>query len=132
MNSAAGGHISVVAFSVSSVPVNQTLHDNGSRIKAWFPGVDRSSSANTVLASVILLPRDVRPTSWGRSGHSTPIITIKSVIILVTPTFTSLAPRRQSWAMSRLNYIRSDGSTVSCCATVTQLNSDLPLLRANL
>ena len=59
MHSAAGGYISIVTFSVSSVPVDQTLNDDGSRIKAWFPGVDWNSSPATVLASVILLPRHI-------------------------------------------------------------------------
>ena len=113
MYSAASGRISIVATSMSPVPFEQTLHEDGSRDRAWFPGVDWSSSANTELAPVILLPMGVRPTPWGRSGHLTPIITIKSVIILVTPTFTSLAPRRRSWAMSQLNCIHSDGSTVN-------------------
>src|SRR4051794_38593314 len=62
MNPAAGGNVSVMAFSVSSIPVDQTLNDNGSRIKAWLPGVDWKPTPNTVLASVILLPRDVRST----------------------------------------------------------------------
>ena len=59
MYSAAGRCISVVTFSVSSVPVDQTLNENGSRIKAWFPGVDWNPSPNTVLASIILLSRRV-------------------------------------------------------------------------
>ena len=94
MDSAATGHIYVMATSMSSVPIDQTLHDDGSRVKTWLSGVDLSSPPNTELASVILLPMDVRPTSRGRSGHSTPIITIKSVIIVVPPAFTSHAPRR--------------------------------------
>ena len=113
MDSAAGGRISVVAFSMSPIPIDQTLHDDESRVKAWLSRVDRSSPPNTELAPVILLPMGVRPTHWGRGGHSTPIITIESVIILVTSTFTSLAPQRRSWAMSRLDSIRSDGSTVN-------------------
>ena len=40
VHSAAGGYISVITLSVGSVPVDQTLNDDGSRIKAWFPGVD--------------------------------------------------------------------------------------------
>ena len=113
MDSAACGHISIMATSVSSVPVDQTLHDDGSRVKARPSGVDWNSPANTELAPVILLPMGVRPTSRGRSGHSMPIVMIKSVIILVTLTSTSLAPQRLSWAMSRLDCICSDGSTVN-------------------
>ena len=59
VHSAAGGYISVITLSVGSVPVNQTLNDDGSRIKAWFPGVDWNPSHNTVMASVILLSRRV-------------------------------------------------------------------------
>ena len=62
MHSTASGRISVVATSMSPVPIDQALHDDGSRVKAWFPGVDRSSSPNTELAPVILLPMSVRPT----------------------------------------------------------------------
>ena len=59
MCSAAGGSISVVSFPVSSVPVDQTLNENGSRIKAWFPGVDWNSPPNTMRASVNLLSRHI-------------------------------------------------------------------------
>ena len=116
MDSAACGHISVMTTSMSSVSVNQTLHDDGSRVKAWLSGVDWSSPPNTELAPVILLPMGVRPTSQGKSGHSTSIITIKSIIIVVPPAFTSHAPRRRPWTVSRLNSIRSDGSTVNSVA----------------
>ena len=95
MDSAASGRISVMATSMSSVPIDQTLHDDGSRVKAWLSGVDLNSPPNTELAPVILLPMGVRPTSQGRSGHSTPIITIKSVIIVIPLAFTSHAPRRR-------------------------------------
>src|SRR3954465_14958169 len=107
-----------MTFFVSSVPVDQTLNENGSRIKAWFPGVDWNPSSNAVRASVILLSRHIRSTPWGRGGHSTSIITIESVIILltvpilITPVPTSLIPRGQSWAVGRLDYICSDGSAV--------------------
>ena len=94
MDSAACGHIFVMATSMSSVPVDQTLHDDGSRVKAWLSGVDWSSPPNTELAYFILLPMGVRPTSRGRSGHSTPIITVKSAIIVVPPAFTSHVHRR--------------------------------------
>ena len=46
------------------------------------------------------------------------IITIESVIILLIPSVlimpvsTSLTPRRRSWAVSRLDYIHCNGSTV--------------------
>ena len=113
MDSAACGHISVMATSMSSVPVDQTLHDDGSRVKAWLSGVDWSSPPNTELAHAILLPMGVRPTSQGRSGHSTPVITIKSIVIMVPLAFTSYAPQRRPWTVSRLNSIRSDGSTVN-------------------
>ena len=59
MHSAAGGYISVITLSVGSVPVDQTLNDDGSRIKAWFPGVDWNPSPTTVLASIILLSRHI-------------------------------------------------------------------------
>ena len=100
MDSAACGHISIMATSMSSVPVDQTLHDDGSCVKAGLSGVDWNSPPNTELAPVILLPMDVRPTSQGRSGHSTPIIMVKSVIIVVPPAFTSHAPRRRPWTVS--------------------------------
>ena len=106
MDSAARWHISVMTTSMSSVPIDQTLHDDGSRVKAWLSGVDWSSPPNTELASVILLPMGVRPTSRTRGGHSTSIIAIDPVIILliipvlimsVTMSFT---PRGRSGAMS--------------------------------
>ena len=59
VHSAAGGYISVITLSVGSVPVDQTLNDDGSRIKAWYPGVDWNPSHATVLASVILLSRHI-------------------------------------------------------------------------
>ena len=59
MHSAAGGYISVITLSMGSVPVDQTLNDDGSRIKAWFSGVDWNSSPATVRASVIVLPRHI-------------------------------------------------------------------------
>ena len=52
MHSAAGGYISIITLSVGSVPVEQTLNDDGSRIKAWFPGVDWNPSPNTMRAPV--------------------------------------------------------------------------------
>ena len=65
MHSATGGYISVITLSVGSVPVDQTLNGDGSRIKAWFPGVDRNPSLATVLASIILPSRHIGPTPWG-------------------------------------------------------------------
>ena len=59
MHSAAGKRIPVVAFSVSFVPVNQILDEDGSRIKAWVPGVDWNSPPNTMRVSVILLSRRI-------------------------------------------------------------------------
>ena len=59
VHSAGGGYISVITLSMGSVPVDQTLNDNGSCIKAWFSGVDWNSSPATVLAPVILLPRHI-------------------------------------------------------------------------
>ena len=59
VHSAAGGYISVITLSVGSVPVDQTLNDDGSRIKAWFSGVDWNPSPATMLASIILLSRRV-------------------------------------------------------------------------
>ena len=59
MHPAAGRVISIVAISVCSVPVNQTLNENGTRVKAWLPGVDWNPSPTTVRASVIVLPRRV-------------------------------------------------------------------------
>ena len=119
MHSAAGGYISVVTLSVSSVLVDQTLNDDGSRIKAWFPGVDWNSSPATVLASIILLSRYVGSTPRGRGGHSMSIIAIESVIILLTvpvlivPVSTPLTPWGRSGAMSRLDCICSYGSAVN-------------------
>ena len=119
MHSAAGGYISVVTLSLSSVPVDQTLNDNGSRIKAWFFGVDWDPSPTTMLASIILLSRHVRSTPWGRGGHSTSIIAIDSVIILLTvlvlivPVSTPFTPWGRSGVMSRLDYICSYGSAVN-------------------
>ena len=108
-----------MTFPVSSVPVDQTLNENGSRIKAWFPGVDWNPSPNTIWAPVILLSRHIRPTLRGRGGHSTSIVTIESVIILltvfvlITPVPTSLTPRGRSWAMSRLDCVCSNGSAMN-------------------
>ena len=51
MHSATSGYI--------SVPVEQTLNDDGSHIKAWFPRVDWNPSPTTVLVSIILLSRCV-------------------------------------------------------------------------
>ena len=59
MHPAAGRVISIVAISVCPVPVNQTLNENGSRVKARLPGVDWNPSPTTVRASVIVLPRRV-------------------------------------------------------------------------
>ena len=59
MHSDAGRIISIVAISVCPVPVNQTLNENGSRVKARLPGVDWNPSPTTVRASVIVLPRRV-------------------------------------------------------------------------
>ena len=59
MHSTACGCISVESASMGSVPVDQTLHDEGSRIKAWFPGVDWNPSPAIVLASIILLSRHI-------------------------------------------------------------------------
>ena len=118
MHSTACGRISVESASMGSVPVDQTLHDNGSRVEAWFSGVDRNSSPRTELTSVILLPRSVRPTPRRGIGHSTPIISVESVTILVSPILAPLTPRRRSGAVSRLNRIRSDGSTMN---SVTRL-----------
>ena len=113
MYSTARGHISVECASMGSVPVDQPLHDNGSRVEAWLSGVNWNPTPCTVLTPIIWLPRSVRPTPRRGIGHSTPIITIKSVIIVVPPAFTSHALRRRSWAVSRLNSIHSDGSTVN-------------------
>ena len=108
-----------MSFLVSSVPVNQTLNENGSRIKAWLSGVDWNPSPNTVLASIILLSRHVRSAPRGRGWHSMSIITIESVIILLTvpvlivPVSTPFTPRGRSGAMSRLDRIRSHGFAVN-------------------
>ncbi|VAH02624.1 unnamed protein product [Triticum turgidum subsp. durum] len=48
-----------MAISVSSVSVDQALHENRSRIKAWLPGVDWNTSSDTVRASVVMRPRHV-------------------------------------------------------------------------
>ena len=57
--SAAGRRIPVVALSVSSVPVNQTLNEDRSRIKAWVPGVDWNPLPNTIRAPVISMSRRI-------------------------------------------------------------------------
>ena len=98
MHPAAGRVISIVAISVCSVPVNQTLNENRSRIKAWLPWVDWYSSLAAVRA-IIMLPRHICPTPRRRCGHSTTVIMAESVIILlvvsvlILPIPTSLTPR---------------------------------------
>ena len=94
MYSTARGRISVECASMGSVPVNQTLHDNGSHIEAWFSGVDWNPSPCAVLTPVILLPRSVRPTPRRGIGHSTPIISVESVAILISPILAPFTPRR--------------------------------------
>ena len=69
-----------------------------------------------MLNQLRLLPMDVRPTSRGWSGHSTPILTIISITILVPSILAPFTPRRRSGAVSRLNSIRSNGSTVNSVA----------------
>ena len=113
MDPASTGRISVESTSMGSVPVDQALHDNESRVEAWFSGVDWNSSPRTEMMSVILLPRSVRPTPRRGIGRSTPII---SVAILILPILAPFTPRRRSGAVSRLNRIRSDGSTVNSVA----------------
>ena len=111
MHPVAGLWISIMALSVSSVSVDQALHENRSRIKAWLPGVDWNTSHNTMRMCVFMLPRRVRPAPRGRHGHSTAIITIDSAIILLSVSVlissipTSLMPRRRSWAMGQLNCV---------------------------
>ena len=57
--------------------------------------------------------------SLGRRGHSTTIIVIESVIILLTVSVlissvsTSLTPRGRSWAVSRLDCVCNHGSDVN-------------------
>ena len=116
MYSTARGYISVECASMGSVLVDQPLHDNGSRIEAWFSGVDWNSSPRTEPTPVILLPRSVRPTPRRRIGHSTPIISVEPVAILISPMLMPFAPRRRSGAVSRLNRIHSDRSTVNSVA----------------
>ena len=116
MHSTACGCISVESASMGSVPVDQTLRDNGSRVGAWFSGVGWDPSPCTVLTPVILLPRSVRPTPRRGIGHSTHIISVESVAILISPILAPFVPRRRSGAVSRLNRIRSDGSTVNSIA----------------
>ena len=83
MNPAASRIISIMAFSMCFVPVNQTLNENRSRIKAWLPWVDWYPSLAAVGASVIILPRHIRPTPRRRCGHSMTVIMDDSVIILL-------------------------------------------------
>ena len=116
MYSTARGHFSVECTTMGSVPVDQPLHDNGSRVEAWFSGVDWNPTPCTVLTPIIWLPRSVRPTPRRGIGHSTPIISVESVAILISPILTPFAPRRRSGAVSRLNRIHSDGSTVNSVA----------------
>ena len=59
MHSAAGGYIFVITLSVGSVPVDQTLNDDGSHVKAWFPRVDWNSSFAAMGAPVLLPPMHV-------------------------------------------------------------------------
>ncbi|VAI81954.1 unnamed protein product [Triticum turgidum subsp. durum] len=68
---AAGGYISVSTFSVGYVPVDQTLNENGSRIKAWLPGVDWNPSPNTVRAFVILPSRHLARLLYACGAHVT-------------------------------------------------------------
>ena len=118
MHPVAGLQIPVMALSVSSVSVDQALNENRSHIKAWLPGVDWNPSPNTMRAPVIMLPRHVRPTPWGRCGHSTMIIAIDSVVILPTVSIlissvsTSLMPRGRSYVVSRLNCVCNHGSAM--------------------
>ena len=116
MHSTACGYISVESTSMGSVPVNQPLHDNGSRVEALFSGVDWNPTPCTVLTPIIWLPRSVRPTPRRGIGHSTPIISVESVAILISPILAPFTPRRRSGAVSRLNRIHSDGSTVNSVA----------------
>ena len=57
--------------------------------------------------------------SLGRRGHSTTIIVIESVIILLTvpvlisSVSTSLTPQGRSWAVSRLDCVCNHGSAVN-------------------
>ena len=62
MHSTACGRISVESASMGSVPVDQPLHDNGSRVEAWLSGVNRNPTPCTVLTPIIWLPRSIRPT----------------------------------------------------------------------
>ena len=116
MYSTARGYISVECASMGSVPVDQPLHDNGSRVEAWLSGVNWNPTPCTVLTPIIWLPRSVRPTPRRGIGHSTPIISVESVAILISPILTPFAPRRRSGAVSRLNRIHSDRSTVNSVA----------------
>ena len=63
MHSTARGRISVESTSMGSVPVDQPLHDNGSRVEAWFSGVDWNPSACTDLVPDAL---DGFPLYWVR------------------------------------------------------------------
>ena len=116
MYSTVRGYISVECASMGSVPVDQPLHDNGSRVEAWLSGVNWNPTPCTVLTPIIWLPRSVRPTPRRGIGHSTPIISVESVAILISPILAPFTPRRRSGAVSRLNRIRSDGSTVNSVA----------------
>ena len=59
VHSAASRIISVMTFSMHSVPVDQTLNKNKSRIKAWLSWVDWYPSLTAVGAPVILPLRHV-------------------------------------------------------------------------
>ena len=113
MHSTACGRVSVESASMGSVPVDQTLHDNGSRVEAWFSGVDWNPSPCTVLTPVILLPRSVRPTRRRGIGHSMPIISVESVAILISLILAPFTPRGRSGAMSRLDRIRRHGPAMN-------------------
>ena len=113
MHPAAGWVIPIVAISVCSVPVNQTLNEDRPCIKPWLPWVDWDPSLIIVRAPIIILPGHIRSAPRRVHRHSTTVITAESMIILLMvltqvlllAVSTTLTPQRRSWTMSRLDYV---------------------------
>ncbi|EMS64592.1 hypothetical protein TRIUR3_19751 [Triticum urartu] len=122
MHSAAGWKIFVVAFSVSSVSVDQTLNENRSRIKARFPGVDWNPSPTTVRASVIMLPRH------RREGFGTVLLVNTRRIASTIATVAVGEARRTASAWAELvGYV---GSITIKLEEVTKMESSIKMRRA--
>ena len=120
MQSAATRTISARVFSMRSVPIDQALDENGSRIEARLSWVDWSSPLVTIRAPVIVPPGRVRSAPRRGRRHSMAVITVESMIIqsmapiqvLVLAVPMILTPRRRSWTMSRLNCVGNHRSAM--------------------